>query len=1451
MKLRRILGLGLSAIMAFSSVNVSFAEDVVETDERVYDDTAVEINEPLDTVDEITSSEAIFDNVNLKPYSKSDTDFAYAVDGGYIYFDESTGTITDADESITSANIPSTINNISVTSIGDNAFDSCSSLTSITIPDGITSIGYAAFYGCSSLTDVAIPGGVTSIAGYTFLECSSLINVQIPNSVTSIGNNAFEDCSSLGNIIIPNSVTVIGNYAFARCENLSNITLPESVTSIGNYAFSGCENLTNITLPESVTGSLYGTFSGCSSLTDIVIPSGITEIGYHTFYGCKNLSSINIPDSVKSIGGRAFYNCSSLTEITIPSSVESFGSPEFVSSGNIFESCENLERVVISANVQSLCEGMFYSCTNLSSVVLPDSLTTIDDKAFYGCSALKEINIPSGVTGIGTSSFCSCKSLVNIDLPYGLVSIGSNAFGYCESLYNVKIPDTVTDLADDAFYGCEKWNGVDYAVENGNIYFDESTGTIVSCDKSITNADIPSKINGIDVVAIADNVFENCYYLKRVTLPDGLKTIGYKAFFCCSSLVSLDIPDSVTEIGEIAFAHCYKLRSAKLSNNIKVIPMYSFYDCSSLENVQLPSALEEIDMYAFEDCDALNTIVIPQSVTTIDERAFYNWKPIYDDFTVYCYAGSVADNSDLYTGGYNVILKYLDTETAPEFSFVNVNEVAYPVDGGNLYFNPDTGEITGCDENVTKVEIPSEINGIPVTSLGLCAFRYNYNLTEVKLPSSVTEIKAYALSQCYGLKRIEMKPGVKTIGDWAFYDDTVLEYINIPNTVETIGRGAFQYVAFNSSCNEIIIPDSVKSIGEAAFYYSAFRNIIILGVDTALDLYNGGLHFKMITCRKNSIAEQYCKENDVTYAITIIDENSVGTDGSAFELPISKIYSVGTQASLTNGLIAKLTPHTGDKSDIVWASSNTEVVEITPETGIDSTSFDSLWCDLNCKAAGTSVITVSNSSGASASCVVTVTEGEVTQLKDAYGITGKSTSATAETKEEQLRNAIDEYNTALYVYEQRLASAMQNKQVSEDTEVNALNAAIDYFTKQVGINKYIKSRYTRIIDKYATQLNSIGLGEVVTFVSDCKEICEKTDKISKVDLGDYSSVYNEIKALSQLDIDETSKISTTITNEAYSNLKSCRVKLIKAAENYIYDTPEQSVWDKITSWEGSVDIIVYDNNGNEIGSIIGDEVVSSSDSLVLKKTGDLKQAYTSNGIEVSYKIVATDSGLLNITVEDYSDGNVVGRQNFYNIPLDLGSEFTTSTISDKIENMTIYSSDGERIDDEYLVASQDACVNVEIVSSDNGTVTNSGEYAKGDGVILIAIPNDGYTFSGWYNGDELLSTNIIYNFTAVEDASLTAKFSEELLEDIPQPEDFLYGDADNDGILTASDAAYVLQRVLNSNSELPIANATENWMRYTDVDADNILTASDAAYILQKVLNGNSEFPIEATNQTA
>ena len=194
----------------------------------------------------------------------------------------------------------------SVTSIGNNAFNGCSLLQSITIPSSVTSIGNNAFYGCSLLQSITIPSSVTSIGSNAFQNCSLLQSITIPENVTSIGESAFYGCSSLQSITIPSSVTSIGNNAFYGCSSLQSINIPSSVTSIGNNAFSYCSLVRYMKINTSAelksyalnfggystpkrSGIIYD-FSNVADVPVLSASTGLSEISY--------VSAIIVPDNL-------------------------------------------------------------------------------------------------------------------------------------------------------------------------------------------------------------------------------------------------------------------------------------------------------------------------------------------------------------------------------------------------------------------------------------------------------------------------------------------------------------------------------------------------------------------------------------------------------------------------------------------------------------------------------------------------------------------------------------------------------------------------------------------------------------------------------------------------------------------------------------------------------------------------------------------------------------------------------------------------------------------------------------------------------------------------------------------------------------------------------------------------------------------------------------------------
>ncbi|WP_320970178.1 leucine-rich repeat domain-containing protein [Bacteroides nordii] len=283
----------------------------------------------------------------------------------------------------------------SLEKIKDNAFSGCNAwVDAIEIPVGVTEIGSNAFESCSSIPSVTLPEGLLSIEHYAFSNCTSLEFINIPSTVRSLGK-AFPDCSNLvSSLVIPEGITSLAYETFSGCRKIPSIQLPSTLIDIG-----GDEN--------SSYWSSGRVFSGCESLQSIVLPEKIRVIPQSTFENCKSLTEVVLPDSLRIIGSNAFYICLNLKEVKFPEKLRSIGSEAFVST--------KLEEIVLNDSLKTIEGNAFYSNGKLKYLYVPKSVTSIGRYAFGNCKNLKsivydaEVDIPDntafGFTQIGYKYF--------------------------------------------------------------------------------------------------------------------------------------------------------------------------------------------------------------------------------------------------------------------------------------------------------------------------------------------------------------------------------------------------------------------------------------------------------------------------------------------------------------------------------------------------------------------------------------------------------------------------------------------------------------------------------------------------------------------------------------------------------------------------------------------------------------------------------------------------------------------------------------------------------------------------------------------------------------------------------------------------------------------------------------------------------------------------------------
>lgn len=335
----------------------------------------------------------------------------------------------------------------SVTGIGENAFKGCSSLTSVTLPEGLKTIGIRGFDVCTSLESINFPSTLTSIGDYAFALCAALKGeIALPAGVTSLPLGAFTGCESITSLTLSSTFKTIGIETFLNCKSLEVVNLPNGLAGIGESAFCSCGKLVSITLPQSLTDLGGNVFSGCSSLKSIAIPSGVKVIGRDAFASCTSLETVSLSEGLTEIGVNAFLDCKSLTSVTVPSSVTKVGE-------QAFKMCVALLKVALPDALATIGNYVFAACPNLKEVNTPSSLKQLPEGMFHDCCALEEVVIPASSTAIGINTFHNCQSLKNVTIPAGVTKIGACAFEW-SGLTSVDIPETVTQIDEKAFSGC-------------------------------------------------------------------------------------------------------------------------------------------------------------------------------------------------------------------------------------------------------------------------------------------------------------------------------------------------------------------------------------------------------------------------------------------------------------------------------------------------------------------------------------------------------------------------------------------------------------------------------------------------------------------------------------------------------------------------------------------------------------------------------------------------------------------------------------------------------------------------------------------------------------------------------------------------------------------------------------------------------------------------------------
>ena len=311
---------------------------------------------------------------------------------GYVRLADGTAQIRECPGDAKEASIPERLDGLTVTAVGEEAFQGRNSLTSVTIPDPVRRLGPRAFAKCRRLASVRLPAGLEEIPDECFADCRQLKDIAIPGGVTRIGSGAFTGCA-MTEITIPDSVALVGDNPFCGCPALKRIHLAPGhpVLKLDGEALYSRPDRRLVSYPRNPEATEY----------DIV--EGTRVIGGSAFYRCRRLTRVGIPDSVTEIGSIAFCR-SGLTEIQLPGGLRALGRYAFAD-------CDALGSMLIPEGVDRIPFGLCAGCERLALVSIPEGVTAIGDGAFCGCPSLDLVLMPRSVTEIGHGAFDGCPVL--------------------------------------------------------------------------------------------------------------------------------------------------------------------------------------------------------------------------------------------------------------------------------------------------------------------------------------------------------------------------------------------------------------------------------------------------------------------------------------------------------------------------------------------------------------------------------------------------------------------------------------------------------------------------------------------------------------------------------------------------------------------------------------------------------------------------------------------------------------------------------------------------------------------------------------------------------------------------------------------------------------------------------------------------------------------------------
>ena len=578
-------------------------------------------------------------------------------------------------------------------------------------PDGTTVVGLNS----SDVTSVKIPQGVTAIGNNVF-NFSLITEIVIPEGVKTIGKEAFLNCDQLTKVTFPSTLESIGESAFNACSELTSIDLPQSLTSIGNYAFAECTALTSLTIPDSVTSLSASAYKDCSSITTIKLPGCIVNLSMDYFKGCTSLTTLILSEGTSKLLNNSLADLTSLTSIVIPVSLSAIESSVFADSlVNVYYKGNDASWKAVQIADSSLC------VIDVATVYYYSETEPVESGNYWHISS-------EGEFLVWHVHIYSTEWSIGLETHWHAATCG----------HSVKKDEAAHNMVNDVCTVC--------GFDGGLIISEDGTTVTGVANKNVTSITIPEGIT-----TIGEKAFQNCKSLINVVLPSTLTEIGANAFHNCEKLTNVVIPEKVTKIDTYAFNNCAALTSINVPKNVTFIGSWAFSNCINLAELTFSGGVQTIDMYAFATCKTLTEVVLPEGLTTMGSGVFYS-----------------------------------------------------------------------C-EKLVKVTFPSS----SLTKIGGGTFSGCSSLKSVIFPDSLTEMgDANTFNNCTSLEFVKVPGCVDSVGGGLFKSLPNLKTVIISEGTDTLYTYAFRYC---SNFTTIVLPKSLTKIMNAVFEDAALSKIYYNG----------------------------------------------------------------------------------------------------------------------------------------------------------------------------------------------------------------------------------------------------------------------------------------------------------------------------------------------------------------------------------------------------------------------------------------------------------------------------------------------------------------------------------------------------------------------------------------------------------------------------------------------